>query len=324
MGVLLNRVRVATSTTGTGTVTLGAATAGYRTFAAGGATDGARYSYVIEDGTAWEVGEGVYTASGTTLTRELEASSTGALLNLTGAASVFVSPLANDLSGFIPVARLQTLGGYPPFVTGSMAGANYQGNGRTSPDPPAGTLYADHMTTGTSQYSQAILGMSFLYNSSAGFLVPSATTFGRFPLRAAQIIFGYPDASYNAECQVVMNDNNYVRRIWIECQRPSETNWSLKIDQTGSGSPTSLDTGIPFVGTTDLYQLIYIVEGPSALRWSLKRLTPGGAKAKGLVTTGLPLDVPMAQFYARMMNNDTGARGLRFSAAAIYERFPGL
>lgn len=97
MVTLADRVRVSTSTTGTGTVTLGSASSGYQTFAAGGISDGDVVRYVIEDGTAWEIGTGTYTHSGTTLTRTLSSSSTGSLLNLSGSAVVFISPSAADL-----------------------------------------------------------------------------------------------------------------------------------------------------------------------------------------------------------------------------------
>ena len=66
----LNRVGFATSTTGTGTITVGAAETGYATPAEAGAVNAAVYEYVIEDGNDFEIGIGTYTSSGTTFSRD--------------------------------------------------------------------------------------------------------------------------------------------------------------------------------------------------------------------------------------------------------------
>ena len=66
--VLKDRVKETTTTTSTGTYTLGGAVTGYQAFSVVG--DGNTTYYTVTDGTDWEVGIGTYTLSGTTLSRD--------------------------------------------------------------------------------------------------------------------------------------------------------------------------------------------------------------------------------------------------------------
>ena len=96
--VLGNRAKMSTSTTGTGTITLGSALSGYQTFAQAGITNGQTVRYAIEDGTNFEIGSGVFTSSGTTLTRSVtESSNSDNAISLSGSAEVFITASAADI-----------------------------------------------------------------------------------------------------------------------------------------------------------------------------------------------------------------------------------
>jgi hypothetical protein len=90
--VVKDRVKETSTTTGTGTLTLDGASAGFQAFSVIG--DGNSTYYTIADGTDWEVGIGTYTLSGTTLSRDtiLESSNSGSAVNWgAGDKDVFVT-----------------------------------------------------------------------------------------------------------------------------------------------------------------------------------------------------------------------------------------
>jgi hypothetical protein len=95
--VVKDRVMETTSSTGTGTITLGGAATGFQDFSVIG--NGNTTYYTIVGGTEWEVGIGTYTASGTTLSRDtvLESSNGGSLVNFSaGTKNVFVTYPAEE------------------------------------------------------------------------------------------------------------------------------------------------------------------------------------------------------------------------------------
>jgi hypothetical protein len=105
--VLKDRVQVTSTTTGTGTFTLGSAVAGFQDFSVIG--DGNTTYYVITNNVDWEVGLGTYTASGTTLSRDsiLESSNSNNAVNWgAGIKNVFVTYPAE---GAVTASDAQTL-----------------------------------------------------------------------------------------------------------------------------------------------------------------------------------------------------------------------
>ena len=81
--VLKDRVKESSTTTGTGTLTLGGAASGFQSFAVIGDGNSTYYAVVDAATGAWEVGIGTYTSSGTTLSRDviLESSNSGSAVD---------------------------------------------------------------------------------------------------------------------------------------------------------------------------------------------------------------------------------------------------
>lgn len=158
--VLKDRVKVTTTTTGTGTLTLGAASQGFQDFSVIG--DGNSTYYTIQDPTtgAWEVGVGVYTASGTTLSRNvvLSSSNSGSLVDFAaGSKVVFVTYPAekSSISYYTTVTSAYTAGFSEGVLANTTGGAftvtlpasPYQGS-QVSVSDSGGLFGTNNLTVG--------------------------------------------------------------------------------------------------------------------------------------------------------------------------------
>jgi hypothetical protein len=97
--VLKDRVKETSTTTGTGTLTLGGAATGFQSFAVIGNGNTTYYAIVDRTSQAWEVGVGTYTSSGATLSRDnvLESSNSGNKVDFgAGTKDVFVTYPAEE------------------------------------------------------------------------------------------------------------------------------------------------------------------------------------------------------------------------------------
>ncbi len=110
---LHNIAGMTSATTGTGTLTLVTALNGYITFANAGIVTGERVTYTIRDGVNTEIGQGVYTTAGLTLTRAtiLNSTNSGSAITCSGNQRVFLSFSWKDWAiGWMPYAYMM---GFP-------------------------------------------------------------------------------------------------------------------------------------------------------------------------------------------------------------------
>lgn len=161
MAKLYNLAKMTTSTTGTGTITLGSAVASYLTFTDAGVQNGDVVTYAIADGSNREIGRGTYTASGTTLSRDtvLESTNSGSAINLSGSAEVFITAAAEDI---VTPSEAQTLSSktlVDPAITGTILEDVYNLTG-TDIDPANGSIQYKTLSANTTFTSSIAAGES--------------------------------------------------------------------------------------------------------------------------------------------------------------------
>ena len=143
---LFNLVKVRTSTTGSGTISLGSTVNGYISFVAAGVQNEDIVSYGVSDGTSREVGTGVYSSISSTLTRNvINSTSSNQPINLTGQATVFLTAInvnvADKIGSTTQIFKsaVSALAIIASGTEGSSAQSRYVG-GTISGSPVIGTF----------------------------------------------------------------------------------------------------------------------------------------------------------------------------------------
>lgn len=171
--ILKDRVQVVSTSTGTGTFTLGSAVAGYQSFSVIG--DGNTTYYTIVDKVTgdWEVGLGTYTASGSTLSRDtiLESSNGGSAVDfVAGDKNVFVTYPAEksvwlDASGKVAQDSFVDLGVSGTATINDAALTT----GTVSTTPASATDIANK------QYVDNLVSSGITYHAPVKYEVPDST-----------------------------------------------------------------------------------------------------------------------------------------------------
>lgn len=285
---LADRVQETTTTTGTGTVTLAGAVVGYQSFSVIGSGNTTYYT-ITSGGTAWEVGIGTYTSSGTTLSRDtvLSSSDGGAKISLTGVSNVFVTypaeraitegygtlPVANGGTGATVAATART------NLSAAASGANTDitsialTTGTVTTAPASGTdivnkIYADSIASGINFHQSVRL---------ATVTALPANTYNNGTSGVGATLTANANGALSIDSVAVVAGN----RVLVKNEATQANNGVYTVTQTGDGSTpyiltraTDFDSSGTGVDQIDAGDFFLVTAGSTQANTSWVQQTP--------------------------------------------------
>jgi len=288
--VLADRIKETTATTGTGTLTLTGAQAGFQSFASVG--DGNTTYYAIQHTVLneFEVGIGTYTSSGTTLSRDtvLASSNAGSLVNFSSGVKVAFVTIPESASVYEDESDNVT-----------VAGKITVGTGPTAQLDVATKAYVDAATAASIHIHDAVRvekegNLTATYNNGTAGVGATLTNSGTqaalvidgITLNTSDRVLVYEQTDQTQNGVYVVTDTGSVSTNWV-LTRSSDANTS------GDNDANSLDEGSYFYvqeGTAGAGES-YVCNVSGAITFGTTNITFAQFAATPEFTGGTNIDV---------------------------------
>jgi hypothetical protein len=281
---LFDRVQETTTTTGTGSVTLGGAVPGFQSFAVVG--NGNTCYYTIVDGTAWEVGIGTYSTSGPTLARTTVLSNssgnTSPITLAAGTKTIFLTYPAEKSVNLDVSGNVSPLGTVSSGVwQGSTVGVAYGGTGVTTSSGANSVMLRDaNQNVSINRLNQSSTAITAAGGTTT---LTAASTFSQILNGTGGQTFKLPDATTLTNTTTFEFNNNATGTLTIT----DYANATIGTISSGGAAAIALLSNGTVGGTWDVHAYI-----PENVTWGTNSLVlgstviTGGTWNGGTIATG--------------------------------------
>ena len=270
---LFDRVQETTTTTGTGSITLGGAVPGFQSFAVVG--NGNTCYYTIVDVSAWEVGIGTYSTSGPTLARTTILSNsngnTTAITLSAGTKSVFLTYPTSKSVNLNESGNVSALGTVSSGVwQGTTVGVAYGGTGVTASSGANSVVLRDaDQNIAINRLNQGLLTTT----ASGGTTVLTvASAFNQALVGTGGHTYRLPDATTLSNTTAFQFNNNATGTLTIQNNAGTQVGTIAPGGAAGIALLSNATTG----GTWDVHAYI-----PENVTWGTNALALGSTVISG-------------------------------------------